>query len=87
MRIKEIIKDSYSVNKGIRKDAIVIYDDVYNIAKASELALTKRVSAKEAFYMEIVTEVCSVEELEEKTNKIVLKMANGLAVSYKRINL
>ncbi|MCY6482980.1 enoyl-CoA hydratase-related protein [Clostridium aestuarii] len=55
-------------------------------AKASELALTgKKISAREALDMGIVSEVYKKEELEEKTNKFALKMAKGPAVSYKNI--
>lgn len=56
------------------------------VSKAAELALTgKKVSAKEAFDLGIVSELCSNEELEQKTNKLALKMAKGPAVSYKNM--
>lgn len=76
------------VNIGLIPDTGGVYllTRAVGVSKASELALTgKRISAKEAFDMGIVTEVCSIEELEEKTHKLALKMAKGPAVSYKNI--
>ncbi|GAA0178599.1 enoyl-CoA hydratase-related protein [Clostridium sediminicola] len=55
-------------------------------SKAYELALTgKKISAKEVFDLGIISELCSIEELEAKTNKFALKMAKGPAVAYKNI--
>ncbi|MEA4825362.1 MAG: enoyl-CoA hydratase-related protein [Clostridium sp.] len=76
------------VNIGLIPDTGGVYllTKAVGVSKASELALTgKRISAKEAFDMGIVTDMCSIEELEEKTNKLALKMAKGPAVSYKNI--
>ncbi|HEY8891116.1 MAG TPA: enoyl-CoA hydratase-related protein [Clostridium sp.] len=76
------------VNIGLIPDTGGVYllTRAVGVSKASELALTgKRLSAKEAFGLGIVTEVCSIEELDEKTNRLALKMANGPAVAYKNI--
>ncbi|MCY6369397.1 enoyl-CoA hydratase/isomerase family protein [Clostridium ganghwense] len=55
-------------------------------AKASELALTgKKISAKKALELGIVSEMYNNEEFEEKTNKFALKIAKGPAVSYKNM--
>ncbi|KOA18471.1 trans-2-decenoyl-[acyl-carrier-protein] isomerase [Clostridium homopropionicum DSM 5847] len=74
------------VNIGLIPDAGGVYllTRSVGVSKACELALSgKRISAKEAFDMGIVAEICSIDELEEKTNKLALKMAKGPAVSYK----
>jgi enoyl-CoA hydratase/carnithine racemase len=76
------------VNIGLIPDmgGIYLLTRAVGVSKASELSLTgKKISAKQAFDMGIVTEVCSIEELEEKTNELALKMAMGPAVSYKHI--
>jgi len=76
------------VNIGLIPDTGGVYllTRAVGVSKASELTLTgKMISAKDAFDMGIVTDVCSIEELEEKTNKLAFKMAKGPSVSYKNI--
>lgn len=76
------------VNIGLIPDmgGVYLLTRAIGVSKASELALTgRKVSAQEAFEMGIVKEVCTFEQLEEKTNKLALKMAKGPSVSYKNI--
>lgn len=73
------------VNIGLIPDAGGLYllSRAVGVNKASQLALTgKPINAKEAFDLGIVCDVCTVEELEEKTLAFAKKISRGPALSY-----
>lgn len=73
------------VNIGLVPDAGGLYllSRAVGVSKASQLVLTgKPINAKEAFDLGIVCDVCTVEDLEEKTLDFAKKISRGPALAY-----